>query len=224
MLHLNLQEHGVELMSGLISDALIQDVISEVNTLNASMPKYGIRNAEKKLPSILKIVNSTILIDEARKILGAEPKLVRAIFFDKTTEKNWLVPWHQDKTVTVNKKFNLEGWQPWTLKDDVIHVQPPVEVLNKMVTFRLHLDPTNDENGCLKIIPSSHRQGILKQQQIDEVVLKGKPVLCVADVGDTVIMRPHILHSSSKALLPQHRRIVHLEFSSFELPEGIAWA
>lgn len=170
MLNLKLQKHGIEIKAGLVSDKLIQSVISEVNSHDESMPKHGIRNAEKKFPSIFKLVSSKALIDEAQKVLGKKPRVVRVIFFNKTMEKNWLVTWHQDKTVTVNKKFNLKGWEPWSLKDGTHHVQPPVEILNQMVTFRVHLDPTTNENGCLKVILRSHKHGIIKQKQIDEIV------------------------------------------------------
>ena len=50
------------------------------------------------------------------------------------------------------------------------YVQPPVEILNQMVTFSVHLDPTTNENGFLKVILRSHKHGIIKQKQIDEIV------------------------------------------------------
>ncbi len=224
MQNLNLQEHGIEIKSDLVSDDLLQAVISEVSTSDQAMQKHGIRNAEKKFSSISNVISSSGIVEEARRILGQDPQVVRVIFFDKTPEKNWLVTWHQDKTVALNQKFDLEGWERWTLKDGTHHVQPPIEVLNQMITIRLHLDPADDENGCLKVIPESHKHGIFKQKQIDKIVSEQDPILCVAGVGDAVIMRPHILHASSKAVAPDHRRIVHVEFSVFELPEGIGWA
>ena len=224
MPNLNLQEHGVEIKSGLISDELIQSVISEVDAFDEAMPKYGIRNAEKKFPSISNVINSQILLDEACKFLKKEPKIVRVIFFDKTIENNWLVAWHQDKTVTVNKKFDCDGWKPWSFKDKTHHVQPPVEVLNQMVTFRIHLDPADNKNGCLKVILGSHQHGILKQIQIDKIASKEEAFSCIVDTGDTVVMRPHILHASSKAIIPKHRRIIHVEFSDYDLPNNISWA
>jgi len=63
-----------------------------------------------------------------------------------------------------------------------------------------------------------------KQAMIDELVSHRTAVPCVVNAGDAVIMRPHVLHKSSKSNQPKHRRVVHLEFSSFELPDGAAWA
>ena len=93
-----------------------------------------------------------------------------------------------------------------------------------MVTFRVHLDPAGHENVCLKVIPCSHEHGILKQREIDVVVKNNEPAFCVVKAGDAVVMRPHILHSSSKSIVPDHRRVVHVEFSSYELPHEISWA
>lgn len=110
------------------------------------------------------------------------------------------------------------------MKDGTYHVQPPVAVLDKMVTFRLHLDPADETNGCLKVIPGTHKYGILKQTEIDEIVKREIAIPCVVEAGDSVIMRPHLLHSSSKAKRPSHRRIVHIEYSSHVLPQGMSWA
>lgn len=216
--------HGVEIKENLVPVDLIQAVIAEVESANEELPKYGIRNAEKIFPSVLNVVTHAELVNEARKILGKEPQIVRVIFFDKTPDKNWLVTWHQDKTVSLNDKKEIEGWGPWTLKDNTHHVQPPLNVLNQMITFRVHLDPAGDDNGCLKVIPYSHEFGILKQKEIDELVKNSEHVFCEVKAGDVVVMRPHILHSSSKSIIPEHRRVVHIEFSSYELPKEIKWA
>jgi len=220
----DIHTHGVEIKENLIPHDLIQAVIAEMDASYEKLPKHGIRNAEKKFSSVLNVVTHKELVNEARNILGKEPQIVRVIFFDKTPDKNWLVTWHQDKTVALNDRKEIEGWGPWTLKDKTHHVQPPRSVLNQMVTFRVHLDPAGNKSGCLKIIPCSHERGILKQSEINEIVKNTEPVFCVVKSGDTVVMRPHILHSSSKSITSEHRRVIHIEFSSYELPNGISWA
>jgi ectoine hydroxylase-related dioxygenase (phytanoyl-CoA dioxygenase family) len=92
-----------------------------------------------------------------------------------------------------------------------------------MVTFRIHLDDTNADNGCLNVIPNRHTSGVLTQLEINILVKSAIFVECEANAGDMLIMRPLILHASSKAKNPNHRRIIHMEFSSYELPEGIDW-
>ncbi len=147
---LNVQDDGVEIQSGLVSEELMNAVIAELNETDLSMPTHEIRHADKKFSTIAALVKSENLIREATKQLQQTPSLVRVIFFDKTPEKNWRVTWHQDKTVALNKKFTGSGWDVWSVKEGVFHVQPPLEVLNKMLTFRVHLDPADEYNGCLR--------------------------------------------------------------------------
>lgn len=221
---LEFEKDGFELRESVLSTESIELVKSDINLESEKFKTYGVRNLEKRFSSISSLVLDDKIVSIAREFLNGQVKLVRALFFDKTPEKNWYVTWHQDKTVTLNKKINKEGWGQWSLKDGVHHVQPPIDVLNQMVTLRLHIDSTDENNGCLKVIPGTHRQGILKQEEIDKRVKQETHVSCVVGAGGAVIMRPHILHSSSKAKHPSHRRVVHLEYSSFELPSGVNWA
>ncbi len=215
---------GIEIRRGLLSDETVRCVRSEINLDSEKLQRSGIRNLEKKFDSIAQLAASPAVLLIVRALLGAAPRLVRALFFDKTPERNWFVAWHQDKTVTLNRKVDLEGWGPWSLKDGVCHVQPPCDVLNQMITIRLHIDPADESSGCLKVIPGPHRLGILGQEAIGPAVENAHAVACVAATGDAVIMRPHILHSSGKSQGRTHRRVVHLEYSSFRLPAGVDWA
>ena len=209
----------------MIDDFLNQDQISAItHDLDLSETKEmsgNIRNAEKKIPAIQQLVHSELLMNRARQYLDGKPSLVRAVLFDKTAGNNWLVTWHQDRTIAVSKKFDHPSWGPWSIKEGVHHVQPPVAVLNQMITFRIHLDNTDENNGCLKIFPNSHSLGILDQSAIRHYAQTHQPILCTAKAGTLLVMRPHILHSSSKAKEISKRRILHLEYSSFTLPAKI---
>lgn len=216
-------EQGFRLKNQFLSQATVDTLIDEITNSNELKSPHGIRNAEKKFECIAKLANSEKIMAKARSILGDEPQLVRAIFFDKNPDKNWLVSWHQDKTVSVNKKEHIDGWGPWSLKDNTHHVQPSESVLNNMITFRIHLDDTNADNGCLKVIPKSHTRGVLKQTTIDGIVKKAEFIECEANAGDMLIMRPLILHASSKAIFPRHRRVIHFEFSNYDLPNDVCW-
>lgn len=214
---------GVEIKKGFLSEESIAFIKADISLSSDRFKKYGIRNLEKKFDSIKKLAFDEKVLFVARSILKGKVKLVRALFFDKTPDKNWYVTWHQDKTVTLNKKVDLKGWHTWSLKDGVYHVQPPVSVLDNMLTLRLHIDSSDQENGCLKVIPGTHKHGILNQGEIDNIVGNSTAISCEVEASDVVIMRPHVLHSSSKASKPHHRRVVHLEYSSYELPEGVTW-
>lgn len=221
---LGFNQHGVEIIRGYISRPIIEAIKHEVSSSSEEHPKHGIRGADKKFTTIKELVNSSELIGLASSLLGSKPNIVRVIFFDKTPDKNWLVTWHQDKTIALNKKVEINGWGPWSFKDNTHHVQPSLDVLNNMITFRLHLDQANKSNGCLKVIPKSHELGILSQQELTEVVNSQESYICEASEGDLLLMKPHILHSSSKSVNPGHRRVVHIEYSNYKLPEDLAWA
>jgi len=118
----------------------------------------------------------------------------------------------------VSDKAEIEGWGPWTLKDGVHHVQPPLEILNNMVTFRIHLDDTNESNGCLKLIAGSHHQGVMTHNEIQDYIKDKTATYCSAKAGSALIMRPHVLHASSKAISPSQRRVLHLEYCGYDLP------
>ena len=93
-----------------------------------------------------------------------------------------------------------------------------------MVTLRIHLDPADINSGCLKVIPNSHRAGLLSQKDIEQIIQQQSDVVCEAEVGDVLVMRPHLLHASSKAQNLSQRRVLHLEYSGYSLPEHVSWA
>lgn len=217
-------QHGFEVCRKPLESHYIENVKRQVSLTHQKLSTAGIRQLEKKFSSIQSIAQHNKILSIAERALGNRVSLVRGLFFDKTPEKNWLVRWHQDKTVSVNCKFSLQGWRAWSLKEGVYHAQPPLEVLEKMVTLRIHIDHCNLDSGCLKIVPASHRNGILQNCQVKELVASSTVVDCEVNAGDILVMRPHLLHSSAKALKPSHRRVVHLEFSSYDLPANISWA
>ncbi len=221
---MNIEKNGFEIHTNFINDESINEIINEIEALAPDYPKHGIRNAEKKLVLVRKLVDSSLLRKKAESFLSGWPEIVRVIVFDKTSDKNWFVAWHQDKTISVSEKADIPGWGPWSVKDGINHVQPDLNVLEDMVTFRIHLDDANESNGCLKVIPKSHDLGILSKGAQDRVVSESEEYICIVKSGDLLVMRPHLLHSSSKAVVPCHRRIVHVEYSSFKLPMGLAWA
>lgn len=151
---------------------------------------------------------------------GAAPR--RAILFDKTPGVNWNLGWHQDTKIPVRSVCReLEGYSAWSEKEGVVHVLPPPQVLEKCVALRLHLDDCSAANGALKVIPGSHLNGV--RSDVNKAELK-EQVTLEAMAGDLIWMRPLVLHASSKSESPHHRRVIHIEYSSATLPQGLEWA
>ena len=175
------------------------------------------------VPCIRELARSKPVREVAESVLGTDCFAVRGILFDKSPDANWKVIWHQDLTIAVRERRNVPGFGGWTEKDGVPHVQPPVEVLERMLAVRVHLDHCGPRNGPVRVIPGSHREGRLSPAAIDAWKEKGREVDCVVERGGILAFRPLILHASSAAARPAHRRVVHLEFASGGLPGGLAW-
>lgn len=102
------------------------------------------------------------------------------------------------------------------MKAGIPHAEAPVEVLDQMLTVRVHLDAMTDANGPLRVVPGSHRGEVSTDSAVD--------VRCNA--GDVVLMRPRLLHASAHCSPGHvgHRRVIHLELSGcWELPDGYEW-
>jgi ectoine hydroxylase-related dioxygenase (phytanoyl-CoA dioxygenase family) len=221
---LNFNQQGFELLENLLHPDTISTLLNGISRLKMDAGRGGIRRIETLCPAAKILAESERVLAAARGYLQGEPSLVRAIYFEKSESNNWYVTWHQDKTVAVSARHDLPGWGPWSIKAGAWHVQPPVEVLETLVTLRLHLDPADRDNGCLKVLPGSHRLGIVPVGDIAGIVSRSEPHYCEVPAGGAVAMRPHILHASEKARAARPRRVLHFEYSSYVLPKGIGWA
>jgi hypothetical protein len=154
-------------------------------------------------------------------ILGPEYGLVRALFFDKPPDQTWALPWHKDLTIAVcENRLRSAHFSKPTRKAAVPHVEAPQEILERMLTARIHLDDVTKENGPLRVIPGSHRQG--KALHLGDV----PPCTVLAGRGDVLLLRPLVAHCSNRSHpeTQRHRRILHLEFAGCrELRDGYAW-
>lgn len=215
---------GFEIRSAVLDSREIHAIQNEVSLDHEILRRTGIRNLERKFRSIAQVAAQPSVLSIAASLLGKTPRLVRALFFDKRPDRNWFVAWHQDRTVALNCQVDLPGWRSWTKKDGVHHAEPPREVLDRMVTIRLHVDAADQNSGCLWVIPSSQHLGVLATKEVMRVARNSSSYACVVSAGDALIMHPLIVHSSSKSRSLAHRRVVHLEFSSYELPPGVSWA
>jgi hypothetical protein len=207
--------------------AIVPDVLSadEQRELAASL---GVvtgagRRGLLGVPHVAGLARSSKLLDLVRPQMPSEPKPVRALYFDKSPAANWLVPWHQDLSLAVCARVEVPGFGPWSTKDGIPHVQPPVDLLEQMLTVRLHLDDTDESNGALRVLPGSHRLGRLSPEGIQELRGRQPDFLCRIATGGALLMRPLLLHASSRSTSPSHRRILHIEYASFSLPGGLEW-
>jgi ectoine hydroxylase-related dioxygenase (phytanoyl-CoA dioxygenase family) len=223
----DIEQGGFCLVPKLAADGLVDRVKaalaqSEVARAERGGQTYGARNL-LHLAEVRAVAAEPNIISRLQTLLGPSFLAVRGLFFDKTENANWPVPWHQDLSLAVRERRELPGWSNWTVKRGVTHVQPPPEILDRMITLRLHLDDCPAENGPLRLIPQSHRHGALRRDRIAAEAQKPSKAI-IAGRGDALFMRPLILHASSPALAPRHRRVLHLEFAPAGLlPRELHW-
>ncbi len=213
------EAQGFAIVKGVLSADEQRDLLSALGPM-AGAGRRGLLG----FPPVAQVASSARLLEIVRPHLPREPAAARAIYFDKSAEANWLVPWHQDLTLAVRAQVDAPGFGPWSIKDGMPHCQAPVELLEQMLTIRLHLDDADEANGALRVIPGSHRCGRLSPEQIREMRAQHPETLCAASAGDALLMRPLLLHASSRSTSPSHRRVLHLEYVAFALPCGLQWS
>jgi hypothetical protein len=157
-------------------------------------------------------------------LIGRAAFPVRAILFDKSLEANWSLGWHQDRTICVAERIEVEGFGPWTVKQGQPHAQPPQNLLERMATVRIHLDDVPADNAPLLVIRGSHRLGRLTDDRIAELVAGSEVTTHLARRGDIWVYRTPIVHASASAGNGNFgRRVLQLDFSSDNLPRGLRW-
>ena len=150
----------------------------------------------------------------AAGLLRPDAIAIQAIAFDKSPEANWKVSWHQDLMFPFAGRPSKVGFDLPATKEGVDYARPPKEVLEDLLAVRLHLDDCDETNGPLRVAPGSHRHGILRSVEIPDFVARHGEVRCLANAGEALLMKPLLLHASSPAMAPRHRRVLHLVYHS----------
>lgn len=215
-----LREDGFAILANVLDDRAVRFLI---DAIEGRQTGHGMRNLLHVVPEVGHLARSRALQPLLAEVLGPAAIPVRGLFIDKTPAANWKVPWHQDLTIAVQRKIDVAGFGSWSMKGGVPHVQAPVSLLEQMLTIRLHLDDCDETNGPLKVIPGSHLAGRLSAEAIEEWRHRTRERMCLVPRGGALIMRPLLLHASSAARWPGHRRVIHLEYAAQSLPAGLSW-
>lgn len=165
-------------------------------------------------------------LNELASDLEGEPlRPVRFLLFDKTPASNWGVGWHQDRVLPLARRHVVEGFERWTSKSGVPHVEPPAWISSKMVTLRVHIDDADLGNGPLKVILGSHHQGRLTDAAVRELVSSSPGTSFPARAGSVLALKTLAVHASDRATHPRRRRVLHVDFAPPHiLPDGLDWS
>lgn len=217
---LNIPTHGAALFRAVLSE---QEVADLVNRLGDDLQRRPGRRLLLDAPTTDLVTGSGKIGAVAVGLLGPNARPVRAVLFDKTQAANWIVAWHQDRTIAVRQRQDTPNFGPWSVKDGIIHVAPPISVLDQMVTLRVHLDACADDNAPLIVALGSHRLGKVTANSAEAAANRHPIHTCHADAGDIWAYSTPILHTSAKSVSGRRRRVLQLDYSANALPGDLKW-
>jgi len=245
-----LADHGFSILEDLFSTAECDRFAARVDAINTRAAGSRCLLDQAWCEDLAVDLRSRLV---GRSVEIGTMRAVQCSYFHKTADINWLVAWHQDRSIPVAAKLVSTELTGWSIKEGMTFVHAPDAVLSRMVAVRLHLDPSTPHNGPLRVIPSSHHQGTLALDRIQRMCTEtaagetparrgltrslgrpdeermqtttGRPaaLTCVVSKGGVLLMRPLLVHASSKSLTMEPRRVLHFVFGPPQLPGGLAW-
>ena len=129
-----------------------------------------------------------------RRYIGEDVSIFRAMFMNKPAEQGTVLPWHQDVGV---------GWGV----DN-----------NPTMTVWTALDVATVENGCMQVVPGSHKHGVITEghfpsaEQLAEYAPPGSEIDLEAEAGEAILLNNLLLHRSGVNSTGQARRAFSIAY------------
>lgn len=153
------------------------------------------------------------VVDVVEELLGPDLLGIPSLFIFKPPRIGMGFPWHQDKAFF-----------------DQIFVTDTTVATSQAV------DPSTVENGCLWVIPGSHREGVWQHDEQEEIhqseyrqardVDEGRAVPVEMDPGDVLFFQGYLLHKSTQNQSANFRRCYVAHYLSARaryVKEGVVW-
>ena len=213
-------ENGYAVVEAVLDPSQCQALITHLST--AEVGRAGSRN----LLEDACCARLAVTLKEHPAIARCLPVTAVAVqctLFDKSPARNWLVALHQDLSIPVRERTSHPDCSGWSEKEGVLFVQPPTPVLESLVGVRVHLDECGPGAGALRVVPGSHRHGRLTEDAAREQRRARGDSECLVRRGDALLLRPLLLHASSKVTAAVRRRVLHFVFGPPRLPHGLEW-
>jgi len=211
---------GYAVIPDAISDLVLAEVIAKLASLSEG------RAGSRRLLDARWCADLGTSINTDRRFQAFLPVAARAVqctLFEKSSSKNWLVTPHQDLSIPVARRVPSSACRGWSEKEGEVFVQPPLEVLSQLTAVRLHLDDCDEDNGALRVLPGSHLLGRLSSREVLET--RGRVRECAVSVSRraALVLKPLLVHASSKSTSDRPRRVLHFVFGPAKLPDGLDW-
>jgi ectoine hydroxylase-related dioxygenase (phytanoyl-CoA dioxygenase family) len=208
-----IEDAGFALIPEVLPQRELTSLLCALDGLVHRRGRAGIRHILNQ-PRVKAIANDARMLGLAQGVLGENAFPFRATLFDKWPDSNWLIAWHQDTALPLVEERETPGWGPWSVKEGIIYAHAPSSALEQILALRLHLDDSTQENGPLRVLPGTHKTGVLSDDEVERTAARGTPQECLVACGGVLAMRPLLIHASSKARSPMPRRVLHIEYAA----------
>jgi ectoine hydroxylase-related dioxygenase (phytanoyl-CoA dioxygenase family) len=212
---MKVEQDGYAIVPNVFTPQEGQNLALILESSNLPHSRAGIRHLLSN-KAVAQMANDPRLLGIAQSILGSDAFPFKATLFDKSPDTNWLITWHQDTALPLREKHESAGWGPWSVKESIPYAHAPATALDRVVALRLHLDDSTSENGPLRVVPSTHRRGVLSDEEVEAIVSEAAPLPCLVSKGGIIVMRPLTIHASSKSQAESARRVIHIEYATPE--------
>lgn len=118
-------DNGFSVMENIYSDEEIQNILTIIDQTDSSNETFrktndlfAIRQFLREIPTVIDLIFTENLKSVMKEIIGEDFFVVKSIYFDKPETSNWYVPYHQDLTISVDKKMEIKNFELWTTKQN----------------------------------------------------------------------------------------------------------
>ncbi len=196
-------QHGLAVAHGVIDAALVEEARNHIAWLLERHPRTRPEQLRTNLvdddPFWVRLVSDPRLLDIAEQFIGADIALFGSQYIAKPPRDGQAVLWHQDGSY-------------WPLEPKIA------------ISLWLALDDSLPENGCMRVIPGTHRaslHAVREQRTVDNVLASGMDQDAVdesaaIDVilapGDVSIHHPQLIHGSNGNGSARWRRALTIRY------------
>lgn len=157
-------------------------------------------------PLFLAFMQAPLFREITRRLVGENVSCFRAMFMNKPARRGTVLPYHQD------------GGSQWGLDRE------------RFVTVWTALDPATRANGCVQIVPGSHKLGLLSErghtitpEQEAEHAKEEDSLFLEAEPGESILLHNYVLHRSGINPSGQSRRafsVVYMDAATRRVEDG----
>ena len=211
------EEHGFLIIKNYLPENLCSKLKKAVKNLK---PKLKIPFSKEALGfgdvrsvnPFKRILSDTAILNDVSNLADINPELSHFMLVNKAAWIGPEVEWHQEV-------FNMDMYAPGVDKK---------KDWKKFIQVFIAIDPQNNQNGCLRIFDKSHKGGILKYEDIvnimgshkrrvaldalEKIKSKYKIIDIVLEKGDIMFFNHRLVHGSQSNNSPFSRISALLQF------------